>query len=65
MCFKRSYLQPQMIAIRKKWKGSEVVDWRGRVSCLLGLGGGDRRQEEDVRVDDDKPNNETGEFLIL
>ena len=54
-----------MKAIRKKWKGSEVMDWRGRVYRFLGFGGKDRTQEHDVRLAGGTADIENGQLLNL
>ena len=51
-----------MTAIRKKWKGSEVVAWR---DFCLRCEGSDRRHEQDLRVASDTVDNETGQLLII
>ena len=49
----------------REWKGSGIVDWRGRISTVLGSGGGDRTQEQYVRVAGDTPDIETRQLLNL
>ena len=65
MRYRRSFLQPEMIAMGMTWKGSEFVTQRGRDSRLLGAEGGDRSHEKTMRVADGTADTETGQLLII